>query len=112
VADAPKQVQIPASWVGAEDLPVQFANAFVGLVGPDEIFLTIGSYTPPATTGTPEEREAQIRAITYIPIKPIARIGLTAARLDELIRTLEETRKNYENLMKAIQTGGTTHDEP
>ena len=85
MADAPQQFQVQGAWVGAEDLPVQFANAFVWVVGPNEIFLGIGASTPPAIVGTPEEREAQIRGIGFIPIKPIARLALTPARLDELV---------------------------
>lgn len=107
MADGAKQIQIPTSWVGAEDVPVQFANAFGGVVGPNEIFVLIGSYVPPPVAGqTQEERDASIRSIAYIPVKPIARIGMTPARLDELITALQETRKNYETLMKAIDTGG------
>jgi hypothetical protein len=107
VADGPQQIQIPTTWVGAEDVPVQFANAFAGVVAPGEIFLNVGSLVPPAIVGrTQEEREAQLRTITYIPVKPIARLGLTPDRLDELIRTLQETRTNYQDLMNAIQTQG------
>lgn len=110
MADAPEQRQVPGVWVGAEELPVQFANAFLGVVGPNEIFLNVGAFVPPGILGTPEEREAQARSITFIPIKPIARLALTPARLDELIGTLENTRRNYENLMKVIQTGSESDD--
>jgi hypothetical protein len=104
MADKPQQVQLPVSWVGAEELPVQFVNAFVGVVGPGEIFLNLGSYLPPAIVGaTPEEREAQVRAVGYIPIKPIARLALTPARLDEMIKTLQDTRTNYKKLMNVLE---------
>ncbi len=103
--DAQQLIQIPTVWIGAEDVPVPFANVFVGVVAPNEIFLNVGSLVPPAITGaTPEERETQARTITYIPVKPIARLALTPTRLDELIQTLQDTRTNYENLMKLVQT--------
>ncbi len=47
VAEAPKQIELPTAWVGAEDVPVQFSNAFVGVVAPNEVFLNIGSFVPP-----------------------------------------------------------------
>lgn len=99
---SPKGVrQIPVVWVGAEETPVQFANAFLGVVQPDEIFLTIGSIVPPAISGeTPEEREDQARQISFIQATPIARLGLTPARLDELVQTLQQTQENYARLMK------------
>jgi hypothetical protein len=95
------------SWVGVEDLPVHFANAFLGVVGPNEIFFNIGSFVPPAIIGnTPEEREAQARSVMFLPVKPVARLALTPSRLDELIKALQDTRTNYENLMKAVQNQG------
>ncbi len=98
--------EIEASWVGAEDLPVQFANAFAGVVGPNAAFLDIGSVVPPSISApTQEEREAQLRAITFLPIKPIARVALSREGLDDLIGTLEQMRQNFDNLKKAIESG-------
>ncbi len=82
---------------------MHFANAFAGVVGPNAVFLNIGSVVPPGITGaTTEEREAQARSIAYVPIKPIARIALAPGGLDELIRALEDTRSNYQNLRSVI----------
>jgi hypothetical protein len=107
VAETPQQIQVPLAWIGAEDLPVQFANAFFGVVAPGEIILQIGSVVPPAIMGaTPEEREVSARSVSFVQVKPVARLALTPARLDELIRTLEDTRNNYRTLMDAIDDGG------
>lgn len=103
MADSPMAVEVPGSWIGAEDLPVQFANAFTGIVGPNAVFLNIGSFVPPGIMGaTDEEREKQAHALTYVPIKPIARLALAPKGLDELIAALEDTRRNYQALMKAM----------
>jgi len=97
-------VQVPVVWVGAEEMPVHFANAFLGVVQPNEIFLTIGSIVPPPIVGeTPEEREQQARSLPFIQATPIARLGLTPARLDELVRTLQETQANYAKLAAGQQ---------
>jgi hypothetical protein len=104
MADDPRAIEVPGSWIGAEELPVQFANAFAGVVGPNAVFLNIGSVVPPGIVGdTEEELEAAARSLTFIPIKPIARLALAPAGLDELISTLEDTRTNYETLVKALK---------
>jgi hypothetical protein len=106
MADGPKAIEVAGSWIGTDDLPLHFANAFIGVVGPNAIFLNIGSFVPPNIVGdTEEEREAQARALTYVPIKPIVRLALAPKGLDELITALEGTRTNHQNLMKAM------HDE-
>jgi hypothetical protein len=94
-------ISLPLVWVGAEELPVNFVNQFVAVVQPDEIFLTIGSLVPPAILGdTEEQREAVLRGITYVPVKPVARLGFTPARLREFIKVLQDTLSNYEQLPK------------
>jgi hypothetical protein len=106
VAEPLKQIQVPLAWIGAEDLPVHFANAFVGVVGPGEIVLQVGSVVPPAIVGaTQEERNASVGSIGYVQVKPVVRLALTPSRLDDLIKTLEDTRKNYRTLMNALNTG-------
>ncbi len=94
-------VTVPVVWVGADDLPVQFLNQIVGVVQPNEIFLTLGTMVPPALLGsTPEEREDAARRLAFIPVKPIVRLGLTRQRLEELIRVLQTTLNNYNDMMK------------
>lgn len=92
-------VQVPVVWVGAEELPVQFVNQFVGVVQPGEIFLTLGTIVPPAIIGdTLEERREQAEAIQFVQVQPVARVALTPARLRELIGVLQTTLANYEKL--------------
>ncbi len=104
MTDDPTAIEIQGSWIGAEELPVHFANAFVGVVGPNAVFVNVGSFVPPTIMGdTAAEREAQAAALNYIPIKPIARFALTPGGLDELITALERTRTNYQDLRKVIE---------
>lgn len=63
--------EIPVSWVGAEELPILYANQFVGQVHEDTFFLTIGQLVPPALIGTPEEQAEQLEEIAYLPVKPL-----------------------------------------
>jgi hypothetical protein len=86
-----------AAWIGAEDLPVEFANTFSGVVGANAVFLNIGSTVPPVI-----ESEEQLANLRFVPVKPIARIALAPAGLDDMIRTLENTRRNYEDFKKFL----------
>ncbi len=104
MADKPTGVEVAASWIGLEDLPVHFANAFAGVIGPNAVFVNVGSLVPPSIVGTTQEqREAEARSISYVPIRPIVRLALAPKGLDELISSLEETRDNYKTLMKAME---------
>jgi len=84
--------------VGAEELPVLFANQFVAQVGDTgEIFLTVGQVVPPAIIGqTEEERREQAENIQYVQVKPIARLAMTPEKLRELKTVLEITEVQYE----------------
>jgi hypothetical protein len=107
MADGPQAIDVPGAWVGMDELPLHFANAFVALPGPNAIFLSFGSVVPPAVIGeTQEEREAHLRSIPYVAVKPIVRLAIAPKGLDELIATLEGTRKNYAELRKAIEDEG------
>jgi hypothetical protein len=100
MADEPEQIEIGSAWVGADDLPVHFANAFTGVVGPNAIFLNVGSQVPPTIES--EEDFEQLRTIGYLAVKPIARLALTPPGLDDLIEALENTRRAYRQLKSAL----------
>jgi hypothetical protein len=85
------------AWVGAEDLPVQFANIFSALVGENAIFLNLGSLVPPTV-----ESEEQLAAFRFLPVKPIARIAMTPGNLDGLVQTLENARREHEDFKRGL----------
>lgn len=89
--------EIPLAWVGAEELPIFFVNQFLGQSNPPgEFFVTFGQMTLPAILGTPEEQVEQVQQIAYVPVKPVARMGFTRERLEELIGVLQQTLINYD----------------
>ena len=100
MSEDPQPVELEQVWVGAEDLPVHFANAFTGVVGPNAIFLVLGSQLPPAVSS--EEEFERLKEQGFLPIKPIARLALTPQGLDDLIGILENTRENFQQLGKEI----------
>jgi hypothetical protein len=89
-------IQVPVVWVGVDEAPILLANQFLGQFQRDEFILTVGQIAPPALMGTPEERLEEARTISFIPIKVLARFGLTRARVEDLIRVLQETIENFE----------------
>lgn len=94
--DPTEPLQVPAVWVGGEDSTVQAVNQMVGQVsGREEIILTFGEFVPPALLGTPEERLAQAKQITFLPVQVVARLGLTKSRLEEFLGVIEQTLDNY-----------------
>jgi hypothetical protein len=71
--------EIPTPWIGTEDLPVHFANAFGAAAGPNAIFLLFGSVVPPA----PELPTAA---------RPIVRLAIAPAAISQLMELLDQAR--------------------
>jgi hypothetical protein len=95
-ADEPRKI-LPLVWVGADDLPVYFANQFLGQADATEIYLTLGQVVPPALFGpTEDEQREQIDAIDDVTVRPIVRLGFTPARLAEFIDVLTRTMEIHE----------------
>jgi hypothetical protein len=100
------EIAVRLLWIDLDEQSVQMANQFIGQVDGDEIILSIGCATPPIITGdTIEERQAQAENIGYVPVRPIARIAVTKARLAELMVILDLTQKNY-NAAHGVEEGG------
>jgi hypothetical protein len=92
-----QEVQLPIAWAGTEDVSIALVNQFLGQVGlQDEVILTFGQLTPPALLGTPEQQRQQAGDIPFVVVKPVARMGLTKAGLDQLIDVLQQTQRNYD----------------
>ncbi len=94
-------IDIPLAWIGAEELPIHLVNQFVCQFNQDEFILTLGQMTPPALIApTPEERLDQAEQISYVPIKPLARLGFTRQRLVELVATLQANIAQYDEYQR------------
>jgi hypothetical protein len=93
----PENLTVPLVWVGAEELPAQFVNQMVVQhPGANEFVLTFGLLSPPLLLGTPEQQLEQARSIPYVPVTPVARVGLTRERLLELINALQRNLENHD----------------
>ncbi len=92
----PPEREVPLVWIGAEDLPILLINLVQGQVEQDECIITLGQMTPPALGGTEAERQKQIDQLPFVPIKAVAKLGLTRRRLEEIVTVLQQTIEIYD----------------
>jgi hypothetical protein len=99
---------VPLTWENVEDVPVYFSNQYVCQYNQDEFILTFGQMTPPMLLGELHDRAEQLRQIEHVPVKPLARVAFTYARLVELINVLQINREQYEQeqQIRRQQMGG------
>jgi hypothetical protein len=103
LAEETQQVEIRVLWDGIEAVPIMLANQALGQIGQQgEVILTFGQIAPPALTGDPDQQRQQAKEIRSLAIKPVARLAVTRAGLDDLIRILSETRENYDKLQDTM----------
>lgn len=100
----PEEISIPLAWVGLDELPIAYANQFVIQFEPDGSFvLSIGQATAPAIlAATPEEAAEQAAQVEFVPVRPLARISCTEAKLRELVAVLEVNLKSFEQNQSQI----------
>lgn len=82
----PEPLNLSVAWLGADDLPAMFANAFLFQVNDEDIFLTAGTVAPPVFPNetSPEERREALAASGHIIARPIVRLALNRVRLQDL----------------------------
>ena len=93
--------EIPIVWENLDSVPVFLANQFMIQHFQDEFILTVGQMVPPAILGDEAQREAQLRGIEQVSVRPLARIAFTRARLIELTQTLAAHGEKYDREQQA-----------
>ncbi len=92
---------IPLLWQGPEELPILFANQFVSQFYQDAFIVTVGQTVPPPIVGTDVERAKQLVQVSYVSVKPVARLSLTRTSMRDLIAHLEANLQQYEEAQLA-----------
>jgi hypothetical protein len=92
--------EVPIVWENPDSVPVFFANQFIIQHFQDEFILTLGQMVPPALLGDQQNREAQLREIEQISVRPLARIAFTRARLLELVSSLDAHLAKYDEMKR------------
>lgn len=84
--------------MGVEELPLAFANQFLGQIDADgtTMYLTAGVITPPTILGDEEERQEQLSRLSFLPVQPVARLALSRHRFEELRQLLDKMAANWQ----------------
>jgi len=94
-------IQVPLVWVGAEDVPILYANTFISQFDQSGGFIvTAGQMNPPALIGTPDEMRAQAEQVTFVPVRVAARLALTQSKMLELVQVLQLNLEQFESMNK------------
>ena len=112
MTDDPEQLDrlaVRIAWVGVEDVPIVFANQIIGQVDDKgEAIITFGQATPPVLLGTPEEQREQAGNIQFVQVRPVARLNLSRARLEELATVIQKTLENQTKMSEMRAEGDAT----
>lgn len=83
--DESNYTSLPVVWEGVDELPPQWANMFVVAVldVEDAVAVSFGAALPPTLLGSREEREAQVAAISHIPVHVLGRFVIPRKRWAE-----------------------------
>lgn len=94
--DEPEQpIAIKLFLTGAEEVPIVFANVGIVQHQQNEFVLTFAQYSPPLALGSPDDQREQVRAMPFLPVKVVARIGMAADRMAELIGVMQGNFDNW-----------------
>ena len=109
--DEPEGTQVPIVWVGAEDVPILYANTFIcqfDTTAPGGFIMTVGQLTPPALIGTPDEVREQAEHLSFVQVRALARMAFTRAKMEDLIAILTENRDRFDDWQASL--GGDPRD--
>jgi hypothetical protein len=107
---AEERVQLPLFVTGADEVPILFSNLMIVQHEQKEFLLTFCQYSPPLTLGPPEAQLEQVKSMPYVPVKVVARIGLTPERLTELIEILQGNYRTWQAKQKRGDQGAERDD--
>jgi len=82
------QIEIPFLFIGTEDVPILFSNLQVVQHEDQEFVITFGQYTGPLLVSD-EDAEETLRRVPHVPVRTVARIGMTAERFERFIGALQ-----------------------
>ncbi|MGD0247844.1 MAG: hypothetical protein ABSB75_02215 [Candidatus Limnocylindrales bacterium] len=91
-------VQMPLAYVGVDDAPIEFANQFAVQLGKDALILLVGQVAPPFVLGTADEQRDQLRNTPFVPVRILARYGITLAVSRELRDLLTRQIELYDKV--------------
>jgi hypothetical protein len=89
--------QVRLDWRVPEHIRTQYATNFAVTHGEHEFYMLFFELQRPILLGEPEEIEARIEQIESIPVECIARIAMSAERIQAVIDALQEHLEKYKH---------------
>jgi len=106
-SDPPQSIDLPLAWIGYDDVPILFANQLLVQHQQDGSFVIgLGQATAPALIGRPEELAEQAAQIEFVPVRTLARVVVTEAKLREFILALEVNLDRFEQTRERLDPRG------
>lgn len=104
-------LSITVDWGDATGLPTTHVNQFAVVLGPptmsgapDGIYMLLGHLSPPLILGTDQaSRIREFEAQKNIKVNVLGSFHLSRERLEELIRILQQTASNYDQVRDMTQ---------
>lgn len=88
---------VPVIWIDWDAEPILFANVILAQHMNDEFIISFGQASPPVLMGSEEERREALANITAVPVKAVARIGVTPQRMREFLDAMWQNLERYEH---------------
>jgi len=94
-------IAIPVLWEGLDSAEISFVNQMIVQLGPPgnegEFVVTLGQLHPPVLMGGEEENKARLKALPYVTVRVVAKVGMPVARVRELRDLLTRMLDTYES---------------
>ena len=91
----PVEKAISLVWVGLEDTPVRSVTNTICQIHEDLFIVSFGFTNPPILVGTAAEVRKQIDAVEAVRVTPVARMAVTEAHMENIIKVFQDSLKRY-----------------
>lgn len=100
------RVEIPLSWVDADQRDVMSANqsAMSHNTETGEFILTLGHMAPPLLSGSEEEMRQQASQLSFVPVRALARFSLTKQGVEALREVIQANLARYDGRDQGAQS--------
>lgn len=104
MAESMEHLSIPIKWDEVANAPTLFANHLLVQEDQHEFYLCFVDIAPPLLEGeTDRERLEALHKVECVKARPVARIGIAAERLENIVTTLRDSLEKYRATQRAMR---------